>query len=322
MARGSSGRSLERIKREIADQKQRRSMDMLESDKWDAERRIHSLQTSLSKYPDENELCRHAIVGGVAALQTYHRGFLAGVMQEETQLRLKGAEMLGEKYSLGDTLRHIGEEQLSAAELIAHAAPANSVSDLMNWLDHIFGTSFKDLLAQAVHPAARRNPEKASPILENVDEVLSGLSGIFEKRHILAHEAAVGYEISPEVALTALDTIQKWIDATDGVLWQTVLINEPYTQIEMNFSAFDSFFAARKRLAEAMMRCRGLSDRQQRAALFHNHVDWKNTTLEFGEISFGRLDGTIWPAVRAGVLTALFEARSNALEEWSSYLDR
>ena len=132
MARGSSGGSLERIKREIADQKQRRSMDLLESDKWDAERRIRSLQTSVSRYPDENELCRHAIVGGVAALQTYHRGFLSGLMQAKTEFRLRGAEMLGERYSLGDTLRHIGDEQLSAAELIAHAAPANSVSDLMN----------------------------------------------------------------------------------------------------------------------------------------------------------------------------------------------
>lgn len=321
MARRSSGRSLERIKREIADQKLRRSSDIIESDKWDAEQRINSLQASLSKFPDENELCRHAIVGGVAALQTYHRGFLAGVMQKETEFRLKGAEMLGEKYSLGDTLRHIGDEQLSAAELIAHAAPANSVSDLMNWLDHIFGASFKDLLAKAVHPSVRRNPEGNSPILENVDEVLSALSDVFEKRHILAHEAAVGYEISAEAALTSLDAIQKWIDATDGVLWQTVLFNEPYTQLEMNFSASDSLFAARKRLAEAMMRCRDLSDRQQRTALLRNHVAWKNATLEFSQISFGRLDGTMWPAVRAGVLTALFEARSNALEEWSSYLD-
>ena len=321
MARSSSGRSLERIKREIADQRLRRSSDIKESDKWDAQRRITSLQASLLKFPDENELCRHAIVGGVAALQTYHRGFLADVMEKEAEFRLRGAEMLGEKYFLGDTLRHIGDEQLSAAELIAHAAPANSVNDLMNWLDHIFGASFKDLLANAVHPSVRRNPRGNPPIIENVDEVLSALSDIFEKRHILAHEAAVGYEISADAALTALDAIQKWIDATDGVLWQTILINEPYTQIEMNFSASDSLLAARKRLAEAMMRCRDLCDRQQNAALLRNHVAWKNATLEFGEISFGRLDGTMWPAVRAGVLTALFEARSSALEEWSSYLD-
>ena len=174
---------------------------------------------------------------------------------------------------------------------------------------------------QAVQPAARKNPEEVSPILENVDELLSALSEIFEKRHILAHEAAVGYEISTMEALTALDAIQKWIDATEGVLWQTVLINEPLTQIEMNFSAGDTFRAARIRLAEVMMKCRGLFDREQKAFLFRNHVAWKNSTLEFGEMSFGQLDGTMWPAVRAGVLTALFDARSNALEEWSSYLD-
>ncbi|WP_370030449.1 hypothetical protein [Qipengyuania mesophila] len=321
MVRGSSSRSLERVRREIADQKQRRSADFLGSDKWDAERRIHSLQTSVAKYPDENELSRHAIVSGVAALQTYHRGFLSGVMQADTEFRLRGAEMLGEKYSLGDTLKHIGDEQLSAAELIAHAAPANSVSDLMNWLDHVFGTSFRELLSQAVDPTVRKNPEEASPILENVDDLLSELSGIFEKRHILAHEAAVGYEISTKAALTALDAVQKWIDATEGVLWQTVLINEPYTQFEINFSAGDKYRAARKRLAEVLMRCRGLVDRKQRVLLFRNHVAWKNSTLEFGELSFGRLDGTMWPAVRASVLTDLFEARSSALETWSYYLD-
>lgn len=321
MARNTGGRNLARIKREIEDKKKRRSLNYLPTDKWDAFGRIRSIRSSISKYPEETELCRHAIVAGVAALQSYHRDFLSDVMQGDPELRLKAAEMIGEKYSLADTLRYIGNEQLSAEELIAHAAPANSIGDLIIWLDHIFGKEFKRLLSEAVPPAVRKNPELSVPIVENVDELLSTLGEMFEKRHILAHEAAPQYEISREEALRSLDAVEKWMDATEGVLWRTVLIDEPFTQAEMNFHSADKYNGSRIRLAKVLSKCRGLLDRKQKNFLFENHQAWKCSTVELGNMSFGRLEGTLWPSVHAEMLAVLFDARSNVLEEWADFLD-
>lgn len=145
-------RRLDRIQKEIAELRQRRTSPDSVGDWLDAKNRIRSLQELLAAQSREPEIRRHSVVASIAALQSFHRGVLIEVMNHDPNSAVRAADILGEKYTLKDTLEYIGQGRLSASELISHLAPANSVDDLMLWMGRVFHEEFVTLLARAVAP--------------------------------------------------------------------------------------------------------------------------------------------------------------------------
>lgn len=321
MPQNAKLKRLERIEQNLRDQKRRRSFDDFHGDQLDAEDRLRTIKDALEDNPDLSELHRHAIVGSIAALQTYHRGYLVNVMSYDPLARIRGADQLSDKFTLRETIEFFGSDRLSAEELIAQAAPANSVSDLVAWLNAIFGEDFKTLLAAAVMPMKRAHSHNAPRILADVDGLISALSLAFDARHILAHEAAPDFEVGFEAAIRSIDAVQSWIDATQGVVWQTVLMDEPLTQYEMNAVAGEALAKSSKSLADAIKSLRRNLAFEQKIEFFRNHRAWKQNTHELGSLSFGSLDGSMWPAVHARSLASIYEARTQAIQEWCSYLE-
>ena len=273
-------RKLDRIQTEIAELQQRRTSRDSKSDWLDAKDRLRCLRELLTANAKEMELRRHSIVASIAALQSFHRGVLVEIMTHDPQSAVRAADILGEKYTLRDTLEYIGGGRLSASELISHLAPANSVDDLMLWMGRLFDDEFASLLSQAVAPLDRHSTDpNVIKIVTSVPDLLSSLSEAFRLRHILAHEAAPKLGIDQEGALQLLQTVETWLDAVDGILWMTVWKEVPLTQVEMNMASMPAIEASRMKLANALRSLRGSLENKRRRSLTINHMDWRKWPL-------------------------------------------
>ena len=314
---------LDRIERELSELRQRRSSTDWHSDTWDADTRLGTITSLLAEYPEEIEFRRHAIVSSIAALQSFHRGFLIETMAGSREVMLRVSELVGEKYSLRETLDYIGAGRISAQELIAHLAPDNNVDDVMTWLGRVVDADFENLLAKAVPPLFRQNvgDEGAARIVEDVPALLSALRDLFRLRHILAHEAAPTLQVTQEDTLRLIGAVRLWIDGVRGVLWMTLWRDEPLTTMEMNIAAYESVQVARSRLAQAMKRLRFHLRGKNRRNLTRNHRAWVSHSRELVDIAYGRRQGSMWKSVAASVSAELFTERAAHIDGWAGSLD-
>lgn len=321
MARSLNSRNLDAIAKQLLDKKIRRSNQDHRTDTNDAEMRIFQISAAFEKNPELHEIRRHSIVAVVAALQTYHRGFLADVMDHDPGSRIRGANLVGEKFPLSEILRIIGGEEISVSDIIAHAAPVNSVEDMIAWLSGVFGEDFQCLLRDSKSPHDRNDAEDAPILIDDIDKLIGDVSKAFQIRHILAHEAALDIELEEKLVSSIIESARLWITASHGVLWQTVLRNEPYTQYEMNETASLDHQTAHDRLEAALKRVRALLGKKRNEKFEKNQEKWLLNTLEFCEMIYGAEQGTMWPAVRASELSRSFDERSKQLEDWAFYLE-
>lgn len=321
MARNLSSRNIDTVIQHLRDKKSRRAAQEYRSDADEAELRIREISAIKSSHIEVYEMRRHLVVSVIAALQSYHRGYIADLMEYNSDALHRGASLIGEKFALSEALRVVGGEDVSLSDIIAHAAPVNSISDMMSWLSGIFGEDFKDLLRDAVSPFDRHDPENAERLVEDVNQLLSTLSEAFELRHVLAHEAVPRIEIESERVTRIVEAADLWIEATRGIVWKTVLQNEPYTQFEINQSASSDLDVATARLDAAVARILESLATQDRTKFEENQRLWLGNVTEIVEISYGFEVGTMWPAVRASELARDFDARSQKLEDWAYYLE-
>lgn len=321
MARNLHSRNLDTIENHLLEKKIRRSNQDVRTDTNDAEMRIFQISAAFKENPEFHELRRHSIVAVVAALQTYHRGFLADVMDDDPGARIRGANLVGEKFPLSEILRIVGGEEISVSDIIAHAAPVNSVEDMITWLSGVFGKDFKCLLRDSKSPHDRDDAVDAPTLIDDIDKLLGDLSRAFKLRHILAHEAALNIDIEEQLVSSIIESAQLWITASHGVLWQTVLRNEPYTQYEINEAASEDYQKAHDRLETASNGVRALLGRKKGEKFEKNQERWLLNTLEFVETMYGAEQGTMWPAVRASELSRSFNERAKQLEDWAYYLE-
>jgi hypothetical protein len=310
---------ISRIEQQIKDLRSRRSFDSEEAECSDASTRIHSLRRLLEDNSEEPELRRHAVVSGIAALETFHRGFLLRTMNFDARIAVRASELIGDKYSLRDTLEYIGGDRISAAELIAHLAPVNSLGDLISWTERIFEKDVKTLLSNAVSPWQRDDDQAdLEPLISDVSTTFALIEDAFRLRHIWAHEAAPALEIHQDHALQLIGAINDWMKASEGALWRTLWREVPLTQMEMNFASSHVISEARRQLAQAMRELRTQIGRAKRAALRRNHLSWRSTSSEFVQLAYGTRTGSMWPAVAGGLTASMIEERVMHIRSWSS----
>jgi hypothetical protein len=303
----------DRIEREILDLRARRTFDGDHADMSDAKTRIGILRALVEGLPHEVEIRRHAIVSGIAALQSVR------TMNSESGVAMRLADLVGEKYALRDTLEFIGGSRVSANELLAHLAPVNSVGDLISWMSKVFNDDFKRILSEAVLPWRRNEAgPRIEPIIAHVDEVFALLDKAFRLRHIWAHEAAPELETGHDETLQLLDAINSWMNGIDGALWMTLWRNVPLTQSEMNVAAINSFRSARKRLARALRRLRTHLGKVERARLAANHAAWRSNSHELVEMAYSRRSGSMWRSVSGEVIAEIFVERAQHVEGWAA----
>jgi len=304
--------------REIAELRSRLFMQDWHIAQYLAQFRLMSLRrligTSLG-----DELHRHVIVGAIAALETFHRGVIVGIVDSSDDYKARAAESVTERISMGDALKWFGGESVKFSELVAHSAPFSSVTDLVSWLGRLLGCNLKKEVEDAVPPVERRNgTESAAHIVSNVDDLLSALGEAFRLRHIFAHEAASDLVVSAAECDRLLASIEQWMNAIDAVLWATVRADLPLTGSEMNQQASRELKTARRELASAMRGARVTARKAGTASwLRSNHVGWMRIMREWLDGAYGGRLGTRWPLEYMGSFAEAIRKRAAEVTNWA-----
>ena len=286
---------------------------------YEALSRVWELER-LMDAPLGNEIHRHVVVAAIAALQTFHRATIVGLVNHSEAYRSRAAGLVDDKFTLKDALTFLGDGKLSAAELIAHAAPCNSIHGLLSSMSRVLDQDIKGALERAVQPHARHDPQPEDLIVADPDDLISKLGEAFRLRHILAHEAAPSLIITKDTAAQTLWAVRLWMEAMQGVLWSTAYLDRPLNQFEMNIAADIRVQEARRELAGALAwAMRFARHIGKGAAVRRAHLAWKAATLEWITWAYWEQQGTMWGAVGAEEMARLYRQRAEQLSRWQAY---
>lgn len=259
------------------------------------------------------------IVGAIAALETFHRAVIVGIVDSGDDYKARAAERVTEKLSMADALTWFGGSTVKFSELVGHIAPFSSVTEIVAWLEMLINCNLRKELAAAVDPFDLRS-KKENPvrIVSSVDDLLTGLAEAFRLRHIFAHEAASDLVVSAADCDRALTSVEQWAKAIDAVLWTTVRADLPLTGAEMRQHAGRDWRAARRELAVGLRMARAHARKAGAGSwLRRNQADWMRVTKEWFEGTYGRRQGTMWPNVYMRRFADAMRARAEELTGWA-----
>lgn len=285
---------------------------------------VHQRLVELSKLIGTDfgdEVHRHVVVGSIAALETYHRGLIASLVNSGDEYKARAAESISEKVLMKDALRGLSGEAVTFGEIFAYMVPFNKVTDLMSILGDLLDCDLKQALADAIDPYDLRSGT-ASPkrLLDDVEGLLNNLSEVFRLRHIYAHETASTINVDSEECLQLHGAVGRWINASNAVLWATAYKDKPLTQVEMNESVFSEVREARNELAKTMRVALSIARENGRASqLRKNHYDWMTVTKNWINYAYLSRQGTMWPAIGGSDLIRAIRARVEQVNGWNSY---
>lgn len=278
--------------------------------------RIANMKAAL-KSIEHDELMRHFPVAAIATLEGYFRGAVGGIINLGSPYLDRGVKLLREAPKVADVVPALHRGSITAGELIAFSLPFNSVSTFIGPFQKLLECDVKTGIAEARDPLkVRGGIEDVEPIIDNVDQLLRDLELTFERRHVLAHEAAANYGISRDEALAAVKCVETLVEATDAVLWSTAWKNVPLTQFEMNVDAGRRAHEARGDLAaklrEGKRRMRGAGDGPKFRAL---HWEWRRYAEKWARLEVDAfIGGSMRPMVYASARERLALARTEDVE--------
>lgn len=289
-----------------------------ESATFETASRLHDLKNSLEalKETQNTELFRHFPVAAVATLEAHFRATVAKIIDEGGQYTANGLTLLGDKVKASELILSIHKKTVSIGEVVAYSLPFSSLSHLEDVYDVLLGQSFKQLSKIAEDPYFSRNDiPNRRPLVSDISSLWAELHQAFRDRHILAHESATQFSYDYAKAKNALDSIILIIEATDAVLWSTVFRDEPLTQSEMNFAAWEKYRLARNKLAAAIRTKRKQDDTREMPTFRKLHFNWKRWVFSWCHFSANRYaGGSIRPMIEASELLLCFEDRIRQIE--------
>lgn len=319
MAKNQNSRDLEAQLREV---RSRLTGGRIDGAHYDASARLGSLYLALQQV-ENDELYRHFPVATIAVLETFFRTTVAATINLGTPYLSRGLPLLKDLIR-ADLLESLHREAMTAGELIAHSLPFNGPSSFYEPLSALLGSDFKQLITTAIDPwDARNEREGVLPVVVDSGRLWRDLALTFEHRHILAHEAALNYEIDRDAAECALISVQTLIAATEAVLWATAWRHLPLTQFEMNVEAWARASEARKDLAGRLRQARSLlaSDAERRHELASSHRLWRHYYRSARTLEGSQLDGSMGSMIYAGATERIVRARAEDIGRLIALLD-
>lgn len=266
------------------------------------------------------ELYRHFPVAAVAVLEGHFKATLATIVNTGCPYLDRGLVLAKDRLkSAIDIVPLLHRKAVTIGDVIAHVIPFNSVSSLENAFGTLFDGDFKSMVAGARSPYEVRN-EYVNPsvLVPSVTDLWRALSLAFERRHILAHEAATKFLISFEDAKAAVDSCALFVSALDAVMWSTIWMDEPLTQYEMNVAAWSRCKDVRATLAADLWKALAVAtENGERARFRRMHAAWKSFNRQWmaweGE-PFAM--GSIRPMLAANSQERALAARREAIQGW------
>lgn len=270
------------------------------------------------------ELYRHFPVAAIAVLEGHFKATVATIINMGSPYLERGLVLAKDRLkSAIDVVPMLHRKAVTIGDVIAHVIPFNSVSSLENAFGTLIGSDFKNMVAGARSPYEVRN-EYVNPnvLVPSVADLWCALSLAFERRHILAHEAATKFLISFEDAKAAVESCVLFVSALDAILWSTIWKDEPLTQYEINVAAWSRCTAMRTTLAADLWKALAVAtENGERVRFRRMHAAWKTFSKQWmaweGE-PFAM--GSIRPMVAANSQERALTARKEAIQGWLSLM--
>ncbi|UXH77908.1 hypothetical protein [Roseateles amylovorans] len=289
--------------------------------------RLNQLDRSLQSVGStgDAELFRHFPVAAVAVLESHFKAAVASIVNAGSPYLERGLALSKDRLkSAVDVVPLLHRKAVTIGEVVAHVIPFNSVSSLEVAFSMLLGADIKNLVAEARDPYRLRSTGvgAAELLVVSVDDLWRGLALAFERRHILAHEAATKFDLSFDEARDAVNSCAAFVSALDAVMWTTIWKDLPLTQYEMNVDAWSSCRAERKALAaEIRIALTAATEMGERARFRELHRAWKEFNkrwLAWEDEAFAM--GSIRPMIAANSRERALHARREAVRGWLSLM--
>lgn len=271
------------------------------------------------------ELFRHFPVAAIAVLESHFKSAVASIINSGPPYLERGLALAKDRLkSAVDVIPSLHRKTVTIGEVVAHVLPFNSVSSLENSFGALLDADIKQLVAEAKDPHQLRNGDEidAERLVASVDDLWRGLALAFERRHILAHEAATKFALSFDDAKAAVDSCGAFAHALDAVMWCTIWKDVPLTQYEMNIAAWSRYNAERRALAAEIRTALAVATASGERARFRTlHIEWKAFSkqwLAWEDEAFAM--GSIRPMIAANSRERALRARREALQGWLSLM--
>jgi len=273
------------------------------------------------------ELFRHFPVAAVAVavLESHFKATVASIIDAGSPYLERGLALAKDRLkSAIDVVPLLHRKAVTIGEVVAHVIPFNSVSSLEATFSALFDADIKTLVADARDPYHLRNGNESAtnPMVVSVKDLWRELALAFERRHILAHEAATKFELSFDDAKAAVDSCAEFVNALDAVMWSTIWKDLPLTQYEMNVEAWSRCKAERRALAADIWAALAVATESGERARFRElHAEWKafnKRWLAWEDEPF--VMGSIRPLIAASARERTLRARREAIRGWLSLM--
>lgn len=292
---------------------------------YDANVRFWQLGKSLEGVGSggDPELFRHFPVASVAILESHFKATVTAIVDAGSPYLERGLQLAKDRLKFAADVPLLHRKSATIGELVAYVLPFNSISSLESTFGTLFDDDLKVLVAQVKDPYDERNERPgAEAIVPNIEVLWRGLSQAFDRRHILAHEAATRYVLSFDDAKSDIDSCALISKALDALMWSTVWRAVPLTQYEMNVAAWKSCKAVRAVLAAKIRAALAISTEDGKRARFRQmHAAWKTFTrqwLSWEDEPF--VMGSIRPMLNAIAQERSLKARLESIEAWISLM--
>lgn len=123
-------------------------------------------------------------IGYIACVEGYFRLLVADLINTKEEYRLNVVNLDNQLKFRADHVLALYDRKVTLGDYIAHLLPFNNLSDIQHNLSALIGKDFLDLLKQSPFGLSGKNVEEAVP------KFISGVNGLFELRHLFAHELA------------------------------------------------------------------------------------------------------------------------------------
>lgn len=288
---------------------------------FDTALRLTDLQAALQglESSKNSELLRHFPVAAIAVLETHFKATVQAIVDSGSPYFERGISITKDRLkSISDVLPLVHRQTVTVGELVAHQLPFNSIASYEEAISALLDLKLKNLLTTVRDSYGVRNGFDGPPLISNIRDLWRQLAETFERRHILAHEAATRYIVSWEEAKTAVECVTVFTTAMDVALWVTVWEKKPLNQREINDDAWVQYRQSSRDFYNLLRHAYAIAKRSGEYELFkQRHIAWRRHAVGWVRMmTQGFSGGSLRPFIAATTRKQLLEARKRELEVW------
>ena len=215
---------------------------------------------------------------------------------------------------------HVHRRELTIGDFIAHTVSLNGVDGIMKIMDTLL-SGFAGRLKTA-HPRWSEEVEEwpLAPIVDDYDATMGALGRLFEVRHVLTHELPSEIVFDPTELPAFIEAAQRFIEATDWSVVESLHGSVPKTQSTMNMVAGDNLRSQEQEMALVLRKVEALPGIDG-DALREMQTTWadfadRHARLVASQVAGGSMYPLLWASEKAALVRDRITQLKGIVDGW------